>query len=105
MFATRVLRAGTVDSAIRTIQMNRYKARKEWPPDVSKLDTKHQFRLERKFRRRSKMKFERPGWIKGVKLVQWGLCFGMCKNTRSSLSTVKYVDRFLFTKVLLRIVS
>lgn len=52
---------------------NPFKAKRKWPPDFSKLSEKHQFRLERKYRRRSKLKFARPRWMKATKLVQWGL--------------------------------
>lgn len=55
-----------------TGQKNPYKAQKEWPPDFSKLHPKHQFRLERRYRRRSKLKWARPRWTKAVKLTSWG---------------------------------
>lgn len=77
MNATRIFRAAEAASVPRKATVNRYKARKPWPPDFSKLDTKYQFRLERRYRRRSKLKWTRPGWIKGVKLAQWGIC--LCK--------------------------
>ncbi|EAS36180.3 uncharacterized protein CIMG_01534 [Coccidioides immitis RS] len=50
-----------------------YKAKRTWPPDVSKLSPKQQFRLERKYRRRAKLKWARPTWKKWTKLVQWTL--------------------------------
>ncbi|KAE8144749.1 hypothetical protein BDV25DRAFT_87014 [Aspergillus avenaceus] len=50
-----------------------YKPKRQWPPDMSKLSPKHQFRLERKYRRRAALKFARPKWTKGTKLVQWGV--------------------------------
>lgn len=59
-----------------------YKPKRQWPPDMAKLSPKHQFRLERKYRRRAALKFARPKWVKGTKLVQWGMiccefwCFG-----------------------------
>lgn len=49
-----------------------YKAKRPWPPDMSKLSSKHQFRLERRYRRRAKLKYARPAWAKWTKLVQWG---------------------------------
>jgi len=76
MIRTRALRAQA--SSVMTSQMNPYKAQKTWPPDFSRLNSKHQFRLERKYRRRSKLKFARPGWVKGVKLAQWGVSLSMC---------------------------
>lgn len=50
-----------------------YKPKRQWPPDMTKLSPKHQFRLERKYRRRAALKFARPKWTKGTKLVQWGV--------------------------------
>lgn len=44
---------------------------------MTKLSPKHQFRLERKYRRRAALKFARPKWTKGTKLVQWGVIFCM----------------------------
>jgi hypothetical protein len=38
---------------------------------MSKLSPKHQFRLERKYRRRAALKYARPKFIKGVTLAQW----------------------------------
>ncbi|KAL4930764.1 uncharacterized protein BDV17DRAFT_289605 [Aspergillus undulatus] len=52
-----------------------YKPKRQWPPDMSKLSPKHQFRLERKYRRRAALKYARPKWVKATKLVQWG-CIG-----------------------------
>ncbi|KAL1999888.1 hypothetical protein VTN02DRAFT_3857 [Thermoascus thermophilus] len=49
-----------------------YRPKRQWPPDMSKLSPKHQFRLERKYRRRAALKYARPKWSKGTKLVQWG---------------------------------
>ncbi len=51
---------------------NPYSAKKPWPPDFTHLSSKHQFRLERRYRRRTKLKWARPGWKKAVTLVQWG---------------------------------
>ncbi|CAL5874774.1 uncharacterized protein PFLUO_LOCUS9076 [Penicillium psychrofluorescens] len=48
-----------------------YKPKRQWPPDMSKLSQKHQFRLERKYRRRAALKYARPKFIKGVTLAQW----------------------------------
>lgn len=55
-----------------TIGTNPYRCKRTWPPDFTKLSEKHQFRLERRYRRRSKLKWARPNWTKGVKLAQWG---------------------------------
>jgi hypothetical protein len=52
---------------------NPYRAKKSWPPDFQKLSPKEQFRFEKKFRRRNKLAWARPRWMKFTKLVQWGL--------------------------------
>jgi len=54
------------------INTNAFRAKRQWPPDFSKLSQKHQFRLERRYRRRSKLKWARPQWNKFVQLAQWG---------------------------------
>lgn len=38
---------------------------------MSKLSPKHQFRLERKYRRRAALKYARPKFMKAVTLGQW----------------------------------
>ncbi|KAI5815734.1 hypothetical protein BZA77DRAFT_314930 [Pyronema omphalodes] len=48
-----------------------YKARRPWPPDFSLLSKQDQFRLERRYRRRTALKYARPGFTKGVKIAQW----------------------------------
>ncbi|KAJ5156647.1 hypothetical protein N7492_009450 [Penicillium capsulatum] len=48
-----------------------YQPKRQWPPDMSKLSPKHQFRLERKYRRRAALKYARPKFIKAVTLAQW----------------------------------
>jgi len=52
---------------------NPFKAQKQWPPDFSKLSAKHQFRLERRYRRRAKLAWARPQWVKATKLIQYGV--------------------------------
>ncbi|KAL2852446.1 hypothetical protein BJY01DRAFT_96670 [Aspergillus pseudoustus] len=47
-----------------------YKPKRTWPPDMTKLSPKHQFRLERKYRRRAALKYARPKWTKATKLAQ-----------------------------------
>ena len=49
-----------------------YQPKRQWPPDMTKLSPKHQFRLERKYRRRAALKYARPKWTKLTKLAQWG---------------------------------
>ena len=57
---------------------NPYKAKRPWPPDFSKLSEKHKFRLEKRYRRRAKLKWARPEWTKSVKLVQLGSAISKC---------------------------
>jgi hypothetical protein len=52
---------------------NPYRARKSWPPDFTTLHPKHQFHFEKTYRRRAKLKYARPTWKKGTKIVQYGL--------------------------------
>lgn len=60
-----------------TMENNPYRANRPWPPNFEKLGQKHQFRLERKYRRRLRNASIRPNWIKGVKLLQYGACSGV----------------------------
>ncbi|KAJ5089646.1 hypothetical protein N7532_008330 [Penicillium argentinense] len=55
------------------VYYSQYQPKRQWPPDMSKLSPKHQFRLERKYRRRAALKYARPKFIKTVTLVQWGV--------------------------------
>lgn len=77
MFSTLIRRAAQQGAkeaeAIPYIFTNPYKAQRSWPPDFSKLNPKYQFRLERKYKRRAKLKWARPRWTKGVKLAQMGV--------------------------------
>lgn len=68
MFRSPILRA--LDKGPAYIDTNVFKAKRLWPPDFEKLSTKHQFRLERRYRRRSKLKWARPRWTKAVKIAQ-----------------------------------
>jgi len=61
-----------------TWETNPFRCKRIWPPDFSKLSTKHQFRLERRYRRRTKLKWARPTWTKIVKLAQWGSILFVC---------------------------
>jgi len=56
---------------------NPYKAKQTWPPDFQKLSPKHQFRLERRYKRRAQLKWARPRWMVATKLVQWTAGVGM----------------------------
>lgn len=51
---------------------NPYKAHAKWPPFFNEMTEREQFRLERKFRRRSKLKWARPVWNRNLQLIQWG---------------------------------
>jgi hypothetical protein len=53
-------------------QPSRYRATKPWPPTFSTLPPTYQFHLERKYRRRTQLKYARPTWTKITKIVQWG---------------------------------
>lgn len=68
---------------------NPYKAKRHWPPDFDKLSQKHQFRMERRYRRRAKLKWARPRWTKMVKLAQWGsaICTLAIPQRNSALLT------------------
>ena len=70
MLPTLVRRAAQQN--IPYIYANPYKAKMSWPPDFSKIPPKKQFMLERKYKRRSKLKWARPRWTKGVKIAQMG---------------------------------
>ncbi|KAI6245658.1 hypothetical protein HI914_06306 [Erysiphe necator] len=61
----------TAQDRVTKIPHKIYRSRTIWPPDFSKLDVKQQFRYERKFKRRSKLKWLRPRWVKGVKIAQF----------------------------------
>lgn len=66
----------TAQQGIPYVLTNTYKAKRLWPPDFSKLPPKHQFRLERRYKRRAKLKWARPKWTKAVKLMQLGSIVG-----------------------------
>ncbi|KIN02653.1 hypothetical protein OIDMADRAFT_119119 [Oidiodendron maius Zn] len=60
----------TAQQGIPYVLTNPYRAKRLWPPDFAKLPPKHQFRLERRYKRRAKLKFARPRWTKAVRLAQ-----------------------------------
>ncbi|EGS23056.1 uncharacterized protein CTHT_0015410 [Thermochaetoides thermophila DSM 1495] len=47
-----------------------YKLKKVWPPDFKSMTPQQQLRFEKKYKRRLKLKMERPRWNKFVKLAQ-----------------------------------
>ena len=59
-----------------TVHNNPYKAQKDWPPDFSKLNPRAQFRLEKKYRRRAKLRYLPDGWVRKVKLASVVLPLG-----------------------------
>jgi len=72
MFPSMIRRAASSKPPFN-VYTNPYKAKRLWPPDFSKLSPKHQFRLERRYRRRAKLKWARPQWTKFVKITQLSL--------------------------------
>lgn len=93
----RTAKAPTLPHAVKapstpiTVKNNPYKVQRQWPPDFTKLHPKFQFRLERRYRRRAKMKYQRPGWIRGVKLATWGSC-----SCWFSVSQMNSLERLTF---------
>lgn len=69
--------ASPISASKITAANNPYQSKRSWPPDFTKLSQKHQFRLERRYRRRAKLKWARPNWTKFVKLAQWGSILGV----------------------------
>ncbi|KAI0485723.1 hypothetical protein F4859DRAFT_511916 [Xylaria cf. heliscus] len=49
---------------------SRYKPKKVWPPDFSKLSEKERFKFERRYKRRIRLAAARPRWDKFVGLAQ-----------------------------------
>ena len=52
---------------------NRFPTKKKWPPNLRNLTDKQNFRFERKFKRRVKMKAVDPQWNRRVTVVIWSL--------------------------------
>ncbi|CUS14830.1 unnamed protein product [Tuber aestivum] len=73
-----------------------YKAKKPWPPDFSLLSQKHQFRLERRYRRRMKLKFARPRLQKAVKLAQGGIISCQSKDSYPSFGGQEFIYSVVF---------
>jgi hypothetical protein len=66
-------RASRSDLPPFNFALNRYKAKKHWPPNLRVLTEKQQFRFERKFKRRLRLKSIKPQWNRWTKIVQWNL--------------------------------
>lgn len=71
MLSTSARRAASQSQSAFKAATNSYKARKQWPPDFAKLSPKHQFRLERKYKRRAQLKWARPKLMVATKVAQW----------------------------------
>lgn len=82
MFSSPILRQalGQEPSYVET---NPYRAKRLWPPDFKKLSPKDQFKLERRYRRRSKLAWARPKWTKFTKIAQLGTI--SCEYTAHSI--------------------
>jgi hypothetical protein len=83
MLRTLVRRAA--QEPLPYVYTNPYKARKEWPPDFSRLSKKYQFRYERKYKRRAKLKWARPRWTKAVKIAQMSSVLGKDMRVDSTI--------------------
>ncbi|KAI0877123.1 hypothetical protein GGS24DRAFT_169397 [Hypoxylon argillaceum] len=59
-------------SAAVAAAISRYKPKKVWPPDFSKLSQKEQFRFERRYKRRVRLAATSPRWDRGVRLARLG---------------------------------
>ncbi|PHH53405.1 hypothetical protein CFIMG_001575RA [Ceratocystis fimbriata CBS 114723] len=51
--------------------IERYPAKKEWPPDFKQLTPQLQFRLEKKWKRRAQLASSSPAQTKRLKLLQY----------------------------------
>lgn len=91
----------TAQQGVPYVLTNPYKAKRLWPPDFAKLPPKHQFRLERRYKRRAKLKFARPRWTKAVKLVQLSTIsceyaiYTTCDITNAGIVVIVYGVLFL----------
>ena len=71
MFSSPILRQ-TLGQEPSYAETNPYRAKRLWPPDFKTLSPKDQFKLERRYRRRSKLAWARPQWTKFTKIAQLG---------------------------------
>jgi hypothetical protein len=96
------LRRAAVQTPKLDAYVNPYRAKRLWPPDYSKLSPKKKFSLERRYRRRAKLKWARPGWTKAVKLTQLGtiVCEEahncVCKETTNLDTSCGHIWRTVF---------
>ncbi|KAI1115468.1 hypothetical protein F5Y14DRAFT_450039 [Nemania sp. NC0429] len=84
MFSTVARRAGSLLSRSTAPKLRRsaaaapdvytrYKLKKVWPPDFSRLSEKDKFRFEKRYKRRIKLATARPRWNRYVQLAQLGI--------------------------------
>ncbi|KAL1900908.1 hypothetical protein Sste5346_001969 [Sporothrix stenoceras] len=53
-----------------SLPQQKYKNKKVWPPDFTRLSPQEQLRFEKRYKRRVALASARPRWVKFVKLVQ-----------------------------------
>jgi hypothetical protein len=56
---------------------NRFPAHTTWPPNFDDLTPKERFNFEKRFRRRSKLKWARPIWNRNLLLIQYASIIGV----------------------------
>jgi hypothetical protein len=99
MFKATLSLAKDVTPIPSILKSNPFKAQKIWPPDFTQMNPRQQFRLERRYRRRAKLKYMRPRWDKGIKLTSWMAC--LCTNVFSSF-ICEEITNFLSSSSCLR---
>lgn len=52
------------------LPQQKYKNKKVWPPDFTRLSPQEQLRFEKRYKRRVALASARPRWVKFIKLVQ-----------------------------------
>jgi hypothetical protein len=74
-----------------------YKLKKVWPPDFKSMTPQQQLRFEKKYKRRLKLKMERPRWNKFVKLAQLvtTTCMAFC-SALTSIHLLFIADAYFF---------
>lgn len=70
--STPTASSATEPHIITSRSRNPYRAKNPWPPDFSTLNPRHQFRLERRYKRRAQLKWARPRLMAFTRLAQWG---------------------------------
>lgn len=75
------------DDSRPPLPQQKYKNKKVWPPDFTRLSPQEQLRFEKRFKRRVALASARPRWVKFIKLVQ--LFSVTCKSTLRSSGPVQ----------------